>query len=158
MDQCFIDLLDRGEQINLLAIMFRHISQIANTTREHNLGYGFLLTSVFEYFGVSLRNKVGVQMTDEIGSSILISCGFKIAKGVNTASEQGLRTPFIPIPSPSSSGASLDTFRRDQNRPKDELTKVKKVLAEEKALNAKRPEDLLSVLFALIAKLTLLPS
>ena len=51
-----------------------------------------------------------MQMTDEIGSSILISCGFKIAKGADTASEQGPRTPFTPIPSPSSSGASLDTL------------------------------------------------
>ena len=97
-------------------------------------------------------------MRDEIGSSILISCGFKIAKGVNTASEQGLRTPFIAIPGPSSSGVSLDTFLQDQNRPKDELTEVKKVLAEEKALNANRHEDLLSILSALIAKLALPPS
>ena len=66
MDQCLTNLLDRGEQINLLAIMISHISHIANTAREHDLGYGFLLTSVFEHFGVSLQKKVGVQMTDEI--------------------------------------------------------------------------------------------
>jgi len=47
MDQCFIDLLDRGEQINLPTIMIRHIAGIANTTREHDLRYGFLLTLVF---------------------------------------------------------------------------------------------------------------
>jgi len=58
MDQCFIDLLDRGEQIDLPAIMLRHISWIANTAREHDLGYGFLLTSVFEHFEVSLQKKV----------------------------------------------------------------------------------------------------
>jgi len=52
MDQCFIDLLDREEKINLPAIMVRHIARIANTTREHDLGYGFLLTLVFE--GVAL--------------------------------------------------------------------------------------------------------
>jgi len=44
MDQCFTDLLDRGEQINLPAIMIRHIAGIANTTQEHDLGYGFLFT------------------------------------------------------------------------------------------------------------------
>ena len=33
MDQCFTDLMDRGEQINLSAIMIRHIACIANTTR-----------------------------------------------------------------------------------------------------------------------------
>jgi len=32
MDQCFIDLMDRGEQINLPAIMIRDIARIANTT------------------------------------------------------------------------------------------------------------------------------
>jgi len=44
MDQCFIDLMDRREQINPPAIMIRHILRIANTLREHDLGYGFLLT------------------------------------------------------------------------------------------------------------------
>ena len=32
MDQCFTDLMDRGEQINLPAIMILHITRIANTT------------------------------------------------------------------------------------------------------------------------------
>ena len=54
MDQCFINLLDRGEQINLPTIMIRHIARIPNTTREHDLGYGFLLTSVVKHFGVTL--------------------------------------------------------------------------------------------------------
>jgi len=47
MDQCFIDLMDKGEQINLPSIMIRHIARIANSTRDHVLGYGFLLTLVF---------------------------------------------------------------------------------------------------------------
>ena len=76
MDQCFIDLMDRGEQINFPAIMIRHISRIANTSREHDLGYGFLLTLVFEHFGISLQKKVGVQMVDEIGNNTLMGCGF----------------------------------------------------------------------------------
>jgi len=59
MDQWFIDLLDRGEQINLPAIMIRHIARIANTTREYDLGYGFLLTLVFENFGVVLSKEDG---------------------------------------------------------------------------------------------------
>ena len=87
MDQCLTDLLDWGEKINLPAIMISHISRIANTAREHDLGYGFLLTSVFEHFGISLQKKVGVQVTDEICSSTLISCGFKIAKGETAGSE-----------------------------------------------------------------------
>jgi len=53
MDQRFIDLMKREEQINLPAIMIRHIARIANTIGEHDLGYGFLLTHVFEHFGKS---------------------------------------------------------------------------------------------------------
>ena len=59
MDQCLIDLLDREEKINLPTIMIRHIARIANSSREHDLGYGFLLSLVFEYFGISLPQKVG---------------------------------------------------------------------------------------------------
>jgi len=60
MDQCLIDLMDREEQINLPAIMICRIARIANTTRKHDPGYGFLLTHVFEHFGVDLKKKVGV--------------------------------------------------------------------------------------------------
>ena len=100
MDQCFIDLMDRGEQINLPAIMIRHISRIANTSREHDLGYDFLLTLVFEHFGISLQNKVGVQVTDEIGSITLLSCGFKLAKGETAGSKQGPQTAKFSTPLP----------------------------------------------------------
>jgi len=47
MDQCFVNLMEQGEQINLPAIMIRHIGRIATTTRGDDLGYAFLLTSVF---------------------------------------------------------------------------------------------------------------
>jgi len=60
MDQCFIDLMDKGEQINLLVIVIRHIARIANTTWEHDLGYGFLLTLAFDHFGAVLQEKIGV--------------------------------------------------------------------------------------------------
>ena len=76
-----IDLMDRGEQINLPAIMIRHISRIANTSSEHNLEYGFLLTLVFAHFGSSLQKKVGVQIINEIGSSTLMGCGCELVKG-----------------------------------------------------------------------------
>ena len=110
MDQCFIDLMDRGEQINLPAIMIRHISRIANTSREHDLGYGFLLTLVFAHFGSSLQKKVGVQMIDEIGSSTLMGYGFKLVRGDQEISKQGPRTPFPPIPGSSSSKPSVDAL------------------------------------------------
>ena len=87
-------------------------------------------------------------MTDEIGSSTLISCGFKIAKGEAAGYEQGPQTPFTPVSGSSSSGTSLDTLLQDQNWLKDEISEVKAALAEEKALNAKRHENLLSSLTA----------
>ena len=132
MDQCFIDLMDRREQINLLAIMIRHILRIANTLREHDLGYGFLMTLVFEHFGISLQKKVRVQMIDEIGSSTLMGCGFKLVKGDQAASEQGPRTPFLPVPGSSSSEPFVDHLLLDQNRLKTELTEVRAALVEKK--------------------------
>jgi len=89
MDQCFVDLMDRGEQINLLSIMIRHILRIASSTGDHVLGYGFLLTLVLEHFGVELQRKVGMQVIDEIGSSTLMGCSFSLAKGEHSAAEQG---------------------------------------------------------------------
>jgi len=58
MNQCFTDLMYKGEQINLPAIIIKHIARIADTTREHDLGYGFLLTQVFEFFGIELKKRV----------------------------------------------------------------------------------------------------
>jgi len=145
MDQCFIDLMDREEQINLPALMIRHIARIANTVKEHDLGYGFLLTRVFESFGVKLQKKVVVQTVDDIGSSTLMGCGFTLVEG--PASEQGARTPFPPVPGSSSSGPTIEALLQDQSHLKTELTEVKGALAEEKALNAKHIK--ISLLFFL---------
>jgi len=82
----------------------------------------------------------------------LIGCGFKVIKGGSLASEQGPQTPFGPIPSETSHGPMLDTLLQDQNRLKEEIFEVKQVLTEEKALNAKHNEDLLSAISALTAK------
>ena len=81
MDQCFTNLMDRGEQINLLAIIIRHIACIANTTGEHDLGYGFLLTRVFEHFGVELQKRVEAQVMDEIDSSTLMGVWIRLSSG-----------------------------------------------------------------------------
>jgi len=81
MDQCFTDLMFKGEQINLPAIMIKHIARIANTTREHDLGYEFLLTQVFEFFGVEQQKRVKAQVIDEIGSSTLIGRDFELVQG-----------------------------------------------------------------------------
>jgi len=49
--------MDKGQQINLPVFMINHIMRIATTTRARDLGFGFLLTKVFEHFGVELRKK-----------------------------------------------------------------------------------------------------
>jgi len=56
---CFTNLLDHGEKINLSATMISHITRIANTSKDHDMGYGFLLTLVFEQLGVPLQKRVG---------------------------------------------------------------------------------------------------
>ena len=87
MDMCLTDLLDRGEKINLPTIMIHHITRIANTSKDQDMGYGFLLTSIFEQSGITLQKRVSLQNTDEIWSSTLIGCGFPVTKGGNTGSE-----------------------------------------------------------------------
>ena len=98
MDQCLTDLMDRGEQINLPAFMITHIARITNTPRAHDHGYGFLLTRVFEHFGVELQKKVDAQVIDEVGSSTIIGCGFTLAQEGDPRAEQGVQTPTPPVP------------------------------------------------------------
>ena len=59
MDMCSTDLLDCGEKINLPTIMISYITRIANTSKDHGMGYGFLLTSMFKEFRIPLQKKVG---------------------------------------------------------------------------------------------------
>jgi len=98
MDQCLTDLMDRGEQINLPAFMINHIMRIATTPRAHDLGYGFLLTRVFEHFGVELRKKVDAQVIDEVGSSTIVGCGFVLIKADDRRADQGAQTPSVLAP------------------------------------------------------------
>ena len=52
-------------------------------------------------------------MVDEIGSSTLMGCGFKLVKGEPSVLELGPRTPFPPVPGTSSSGPSIDVLLQD---------------------------------------------
>ena len=79
---------------------------------------------------------------------------FTLAKGEQTATEQGPRTPFPPVPVTSSSEPSVDALLQDQSQLKTELIEVKEALVKEKAQNAKRCQDLLALLSALSAKLS----
>ena len=145
LDQCLVDLLNREEPINLPALMIRHIRRIANTTRAHDLGYGFLLTRVFEHFGIVLTRRVAAQTIDEIGVDTLLGCGYEIGEG--SVSKQGRRPPRPPVSEQPS--IKVEAVLEDNARLKDELSAVKAALAEEQALSAKRHDDLLALLSTL---------
>jgi len=97
---------------------------------------------------------MGVQMVDEIGNDTLMGCDFTLVKGEQTASEQGPRTPFSPIPITSSSEPSVDSLLQDQFRLKTKLAEINKALAKEKAQNTKHHEDLIALLSSLSDKLS----
>ena len=144
-DQCLVDFLSREEPINLPAIMIRHFGRITNTTRNHDLGYGFLLTKVFEHLGIELTRRVPAQLVDEIGVDTLMGCGYEVGQG--STHKQGPRPPRPPVsetPSPS-----VEAVLEDHARLKEELSAVKSALEAEKAISAKRHEELLALLSSL---------
>ena len=155
MDLCLIDLLDTGSQINLPALMISHIARIANTSKDHDLGYGLLLCLVLEKLGVVLQKKVLAQVNDEIGTCTLVSCGFLSNKGGSEGSEQ----PPEPVPASTLSASttslsvpSLSSVVADQAQLKAELAAVKAVVTAEQLLNAQRHEAVLKALADLAAK------
>jgi len=75
--------------------MINHIMWIA---RAHDLGYGFLLSRVFEHFGVELKKRVDAQVIDEVGSSTIMGCGFAPIKAGDRTADQGAQTPSVPTP------------------------------------------------------------
>jgi len=99
---------------------------------------------------------VGFQVGDEIGNNTLVECSFKVAKGSNAGSEQGPKTPFGPVLGPTSifGTHTINTLVQDQNLLKGEISEVKQALAEERTLNAKCHENLISVISAFTAKFT----
>ena len=111
--------------------MISHIGRIPNISRSHDLGYSFLLTSMFETLGIPLQKRMGFQVTDEIGSNTLLGCGFQITKGDGTVLEQGPKTPFGPSLHPisstaaSSSTTTVDALVQDQLHLKEEIAEVK---------------------------------
>jgi len=133
--------------------MIRHIARIANTAREHDLGYGFPLTRVFEHFGVDLQKRVEAQVIDEIDSSTLMGCGLTWFKARIQVPNRGYKYPLLLLPAVLP-GPSVEALQQEQLRMQAELTTVKGVLTEEKELSAKRHEDLLAILAVLTAKLS----
>jgi len=49
---------------------------------------------MFEKVGIPLQNRVRFQGSDEIGSNIVVECGFKVTKGSSAGSKQEPQTPF----------------------------------------------------------------
>jgi len=152
MDQCLTDLMGRGEQINLPAFMITHIVRIATTPRAHDLGYGFLLTRVFEHFGVELKKKVDAQVIDKIGSSTIMGCGFALIKVGDRSEDQGVQTPSLPVPRPTPSQPAASPSPSEQQLLQDEITALKGAFQEEKELNVKRHTNLLALLTSLQSK------
>ena len=95
--------------------MISHIGRIAKTSKDHDMGYGFLLTSVFEKVGIPLQKRISVQVSDEIGNNTLFGCVFKVTKGGSSTSEQGLQTSLGPVLSEASTFSTLtiDTLLQD---------------------------------------------
>jgi len=85
--------------------MINHIGRIANTSKDHDMEYGFLLTSVFEKIGIPLQKRVGFQVSDEIGFNTLIRSGLKVIKGGSAGSKQGPQTPLGPVPCEASTSS-----------------------------------------------------
>ena len=134
MDLCLVDLLDTGSQINLPALMISHIARIANTSKDRDLGYGFLLCFVFEKLGVVLQKKVLAQVNDEIGTRTLVSCGFLSTKGGSESSEQPLEpVPASTLPANATpfSATTISSVVADQAQLKEELAAVKVVVTAE---------------------------
>ena len=134
--------------------MIHHIARIVNTSKDHDMAYGFLRTSVFEQSGITLQKRVSLQNTDEVGSSTLLGCGFPVTKSGNTGFEQGFQTPFHPVlkePS-SSSTPTLNTLIQDKLSLQGEIAEVKKPVAEELKLNAQRHAALMLAISALTSK------
>ena len=166
MDQCLIDLMDKEQQINLPAFMINHIMRIATTTRAHDLGYGFLLTKVFQHFGIELRQKVKAQAIDEVGSSTIMGCGYTLLQPGDRRTAQGAQPSAAPAPAHGEEqGAQVPTVGGSVPAPllvppitmpdqglRDDLSVLQREFQEEKELNAKRHADLLALLQALIPK------
>jgi len=132
--------------------MITHIARITTTPRAHDLGYGFLLTRVFEHFGVELKKKLDARVINEIGSSTIMGCGFALFKAGDRGEDQGVQTPSVRVPRPTASQLAASTSPSEQQLLQDEITTLKGAFQEEKELNAKRHADLLALLTSLQPK------
>jgi len=88
----------------------------ANTSKDHDMGYGFLLSSMFEELRISLQKRWVFKSVMKLEVHTLIGCGFKVTKGSSVVSKQGPQISFDPVPgSPSTSSTpTFDTWVQDQ--------------------------------------------
>ena len=87
-----------------------------------------MLTRVFEHFGVELKKKVDAQVIDEIGSSTIMGCGFAFIKAGDRSEAQGMQTPSLPVPRPTTSQPVASTSASTQQLLQDEITVLKGAL------------------------------
>jgi len=92
---------------------------------------------------------VDAQVIDEVGSSIIMGCGFDLIRVGDPSDEQGVQTPTPPVPRPASSQLPDPAPPQEPQHLQDEIIALKGAFQGEKELNAKRHEDLLVLLTAL---------
>ena len=70
----------------------------------------------FSEFEIRLHQKMGLQISNEIGHSTLVECGLTVTQGSSTTSEQGPQTPFEPVSGSASTSSTptLDILMQDQ--------------------------------------------
>ena len=95
------------DPLNLNYIILREMAYIRNH-KNRSLPYGALLTKIFEYFGVSLRNQT-IQNIDEGFSSYIISRGITVD---STNKDDGLE-----IPSQTLGDLNMEDVPLDENIP-----------------------------------------
>ena len=83
---------------------------------------------MFKHFRVELKKKVDAQVIDEIGSSTILACGFAPIKEGDRSNDQGVQTPFVPIPRLTSSLPAASASPSEQQRLKDEITALQSAL------------------------------
>jgi len=70
----------------------------------------------FSEFEIPLHQKMGLQISNEIGHSKLVQYGLTVTQGSSTTSEQGTQTPVDPVSGSASTSSmpTLNTLVQDQ--------------------------------------------
>ena len=72
------------------------------------------MTQVFD-FGVELQKRIKAQVIDEIGSSTLIGCGFKLVQGTIREAKQGAKHLLLLFLVAQPAGLLWKDFSKNSN-------------------------------------------